>query len=263
MSPPPPAPTRLSIVLPGDTPKTALTLAAVLLVLLTLSKSIPASGLLAQLLATALAAYQLFVPVWRLDHFGDGLKLCGLHWGNWQQDLRLCLWLCLITFPPYIAIHHIFMCHGQSLATAMGISDSLPALSAHALSWSLPADLSAVWDSLVFVASLTFTHLLGVALPEETFYRGYLLPTLRGEKTGDSSSSPVALLTSSPVLISCGLFALGHFLGEWNPLRLGPFFPALLFSYLRLRTGSILGAICYHAACNVLGAVIHTWYVPV
>jgi len=42
------------------------------------------------------------------------------------------------------------------------------------------------------------------------------------------------------IVVTSGLFALGHYVGEWgNPARLGPFFPALLFSAMRARSGSI------------------------
>ena len=102
------------------------------------------------------------------------------------------------------------------------------------------------------------THLLGVALPEETFYRGYLQPQL------ELAMPPRARVLGVPlgraVVVSAALFALGHFLGEWNPLRLGPFFPALLFAWLRNATGSVVGAVVFHATCNVFGAVLYTLY---
>jgi membrane protease YdiL (CAAX protease family) len=64
-------------------------------------------------------------------------------------------------------------------------------------------------------------------------------------------------------VVAAALFALGHFLGEWNPLRLGPFFPALVFAWLRKRTGSVTGAVAFHAACNVYGEVLFALYQPI
>ena len=58
------------------------------------------------------------------------------------------------------------------------------------------------------------------------------------------------------------LFALGHFLGEWNPLRLGPFLPGLVFAWQRNATGSVIGAITFHAACNLLSEILSTQYGP-
>ena len=104
------------------------------------------------------------------------------------------------------------------------------------------------------------THLFGVALPEETFYRGYLQPRL--EALWPPKTRIFGVLMGKAVIVSAILFALGHFLGEWNPLRLGPFFPALVFAWQRNKTGSIGGAIAYHAACNILGEVLFSLYAP-
>ena len=68
---------------------------------------------------------------------------------------------------------------------------------------------------------------------------------------------------TSVLSVSSALFALGHFLGEWNPLRLGPFFPALVFAWQRNATGSVVGAIVFHASCNVLGELLFVLYRPV
>lgn len=63
-------------------------------------------------------------------------------------------------------------------------------------------------------------------------------------------------------MLTAFFFAAGHFLGEWNPLRWGPFFPALVFAWQRNATGSIVGAVAYHAACNVLGELLFRLYQP-
>ena len=78
-----------------------------------------------------------------------------------------------------------------------------------------------------------------VALSEEFFYRGYL--TLRFEEK--LRPVPAALLAAA-------LFALGHLLTPL-PFRLAVFFPALLFAFLRNRTGTIAGAALCHFLCNV------------
>jgi membrane protease YdiL (CAAX protease family) len=45
-----------------------------------------------------------------------------------------------------------------------------------------------------------------------------------------------------------------------NPQRLAVFFPALLFGWMRARTGSIAPGAVYHALCNVLADLLHTSY---
>ncbi|MEZ4270760.1 MAG: CPBP family intramembrane glutamic endopeptidase [Myxococcota bacterium] len=64
------------------------------------------------------------------------------------------------------------------------------------------------------------------------------------------------------LIVAAFFFALGHVLGEWNPVRFGPFLPALVFAWQRNATGSIFGAITFHAACNVLGEILFSLYKP-
>jgi uncharacterized protein len=107
-------------------------------------------------------------------------------------------------------------------------------------------------------ALLAASQLVVVAIPEELFFRGYLMerlervwpPTRRlfGAKVG------VALVASS------ALFALGHLLVIPNPQRLAVFFPALVFGWMRARTGSIAAGATFHALCNVVSDVLHTSY---
>ncbi len=76
-----------------------------------------------------------------------------------------------------------------------------------------------------------------IALPEEFFYRGFL--------QGQVSRWPAIIGINA-------LFALGHFVGEYNPARLLPFFPGLLFAWLAFKgRGSLAGAITFHGLCNV------------
>jgi len=95
-----------------------------------------------------------------------------------------------------------------------------------------------------------------VALPEEMFFRGYLLQRL------EARFPPRHRLAGAPVgwalLLSAVLFALGHVLVDFNPQRLAVFFPALLFGWMRARTGSLAAGAAFHAFCNLLSDVLHT-----
>lgn len=93
-------------------------------------------------------------------------------------------------------------------------------------------------------------QVLVVALPEEYFYRGYLQTTLARSwparlKIGPFHIGPAIIVTSL-------LFGLGHFIIDLRPARLAVFFPSLLFGWLRDRSGTIVSAVVYHAACNLL-----------
>lgn len=82
-------------------------------------------------------------------------------------------------------------------------------------------------------------NLLVVALPEEIFYRGFLQAKLG-------------------IILVNVVFALAHWVGEYDIVRLLPFFPGLVFSYLTYRSRSIVSAVVYHTLCNVLSEILFT-----
>jgi membrane protease YdiL (CAAX protease family) len=101
-------------------------------------------------------------------------------------------------------------------------------------------------------------QLVVVAIPEEIFFRGYLLVRL------ERVWRPTRRLWGAPVglalLVSSALFALGHLVTVPNPQRLAVFFPALVFGWMRGRTGSIAVGATFHALCNIVSDVLHTSY---
>ncbi len=109
-------------------------------------------------------------------------------------------------------------------------------------------------DLLTFWAQNT----LLIALPEELFYRGFLETRL--ERWWPTKRTVLGIPLGRTVFVASTLFALGHFLGEYNPARLGPFFPAFLFSALTRRSGSITGAIIFHGLCNTFSHLLAAGY---
>ena len=109
-------------------------------------------------------------------------------------------------------------------------------------------------DLLEFWAKNT----LLIALPEELFYRGFLETRL--ERWWPTKRSVLGIPLGRTVFLASALFALGHFLGEYNPARLGPFFPAFLFSALTRRGGSIMGAVIFHGLCNTFSHLLAAGY---
>lgn len=99
------------------------------------------------------------------------------------------------------------------------------------------------------------TQVIVVGLPEEALFRGYLQGRL-----ADAWPRRVRLL-GAPVslgawLLQAALFALLHFVVDYNPARLAVFFPALLFGWVRALRGGIGAAIFVHAACNLLSDLL-------
>jgi membrane protease YdiL (CAAX protease family) len=101
-------------------------------------------------------------------------------------------------------------------------------------------------------------QMLVIALPEEAFYRGYLMTAF--DDVWGTPWSVAGAKVGWGLVMSSALFAIGHLLTEPNVQRLAVFFPALLFGWLRARTGGIGAALLFHALCNLLAAVVARGY---
>jgi len=103
-----------------------------------------------------------------------------------------------------------------------------------------------------------FGQLLVIALPEEAFYRGYLQTAF-----DDAWQKRIRVLGAElgpGVVVSSALFAVGHLLTDVHPNRLAVFFPALVFGWLRARTGGIGAAVAFHMLCNLFAAYLARSY---
>jgi len=176
----------------------------------------------------------IFLPVFVLDRRGKPYKRYGLTVGKPSTlgvDLLFVVGAMAVCFPPIVL----------GAPTVWGIGERV---------WSF------AWPE--GYPGVALSHLLVVALPEEFFYRGYLMGRL-----DDIFRGRIKLLGASvgwALVIQAALFALGHFLVDLNPERLGVFFPALAFGWLRARRGSIVAPVVFHAAANVFMEVFRAGY---
>jgi membrane protease YdiL (CAAX protease family) len=237
----------------------ALALTGVVLLTLTVVKPLGAVPYVGAIGYTLAAALQLYLPLWRSDSLRQPTAFVGLHLGAWRRDVKLVLVLCLVSFPPYAFLHHLYMTGLHDLVGSVGLGELARFIPRAHLAPAAPAG---GWLSAgAWLAGLVATHALGVALPEETFYRGYLQARL--ETLWPPRRRVLGVRLGLAAVVAAACFASGHFLGEWNPLRLGPFLPALVFAWQRNATGSIVGAIGFHAACNVYGELLYRLYRPI
>lgn len=233
------------------------------------------------LVFTLAAAFQLYVPLWLIQRAGElpeshRIHVHGLILGDVQalrrrrvearrrrgerrstrldqalayygrharfepraffQDIGRALLVAVLTFVPFAIGHHLWQ---QWMA---------PAGARVTYSLTIPPDLVAITLKNVFL----------VALPEELFYRGFLETRL--ERVWPTRWSVLGIPLGRAVILASALFALGHFVGEYNPARLGPFFPAFLFSMLARKSGSIAGAVTYHGLSNAFSATLLAGY---
>jgi membrane protease YdiL (CAAX protease family) len=183
----------------------------------------------------------------RFDYHEAGLRLHPL-----GLNLKVLGTACLAFFPAFVFGFFAFYGYacgpkGDWLAPAFGrlcqhwqgLSGGAPRLPEH-------------------FALTALNQLVVVAIPEEIFFRGYLLVRL------ERVWRPTRRLWGAPVgmalLVSSALFALGHLVTVPNPQRLAVFFPALVFGWMRGRTGSIAAGATFHALCNIVSDVLHTSY---
>jgi hypothetical protein len=214
-----------------------------------LSKHLPG---LAALAGLAAAAAQLYLPLRYALTSNEGDDGIGYSFAGLRRDLPFIIGLLLITGVPFWFLHDLWwgwlgigQATGSSLAVPKG--DLAPWL------------MSQGFSNIELLASLALfelvaIHLLGVALPEELFYRGFLQPKLC--QSFEDIELPGGFRWNHGIALAAALFALAHFLGDYNPARLGPFIPALIFGLMRRRSGGIAGAVVLHAAFNIYGAML-------
>ena len=179
--------------------------------------------------ALAVAAF-LYAPVRFLERGGQDARTAGWRFDRLGADLLWSLGACAVVLPLFTAAFWMFPAWIDRLPDALRALLAPYAARSGAPRLRLPLS----WDFAGQVAGNA-----AVALAEEFFYRGYL--TLRFEEK--LRPVPAALLCAA-------LFALGHLLTPL-PFRLAVFFPALLFAFLRNRTGTIAGAALCHFVFNV------------
>lgn len=164
-----------------------------------------------------------------LAHYGRGARL---HPRAFLEDIGRAVVVAGVTFPLFLVGHHFW----QEMMGA-------PYRGFHT-----PEDLGIVLLKQTFL----------IALPEELFYRGFVETRL--ERVWPTKRTLFGLPIGRTVVLASFLFALGHFLGEYNPARFGPFFPAFVFSMLVRRSRSISGAILYHGLSNAFSYYLAAGY---
>ncbi len=101
-------------------------------------------------------------------------------------------------------------------------------------------------------------QLLVIALPEEAFYRGYLQTAF--DDAWEPRWNVLGARLGPGLLVASTLFALGHLATEVHPNRLAVFFPALVFGWLRKRSGGIGAPLLFHALCNLFASFLGRSY---
>lgn len=176
-------------------------------------------------ISTIVAILFLYVPVliiWKrkrsIDFLDRNLK-------SFFVSVVVFIVAALIVFPPFLFLAH----HWQILVFGRH------AFKAAAFSGFVNASLF---------------QLLLIALPEEFFFRGYFQSTI--DRVFKARRRFLGVQVGWGWIITAIVFAFSHTIIYYQWWHFSIFFPALLFGYLRLRTGSITAPILFHAASNIL-----------
>jgi membrane protease YdiL (CAAX protease family) len=120
-----------------------------------------------------------------------------------------------------------------------------PALALFESSPPQPGTISAEW---------CLVQWLVVGLPEELYFRGFLLAKL--EQRFPPRRRVLGGGIGLALVLSAVAFALIHLPKEGDPRALATFFPGLLFGWMRSATGSILASTLTHGASNILARTL-------
>lgn len=186
------------------------------------------------------AAVFLFLPHLLLTRRGEP-EAYGLRAGDVRLGLTVALTAIVVVLPLFTLAFYAW-----NRGLCMRWPQLVPGSCWHILhpSWRLPTSF----------AQMALAQVVVVALPEELFFRGFVMTRL------EDALPPTRKLLGAPVgralVIQAALFGLGHFLVTFEPAMLTRFFPGLVFGWMFARTRSILAGTIFHAACNLLVEVL-------
>ncbi|MEM6292090.1 MAG: MrtZ family glutamic-type intramembrane protease [Myxococcota bacterium] len=235
-------------------------------------------GLHPDLRYLALVGAFYFLPQWMLKDDEDRQARYQVGPGGvvppWDwRGARVAGLMALAVFPPFVLGFFWFyaqVCSGDLtlLSPVIAVESLTPAAGgletylsrlcrAHnGAFWPDALHLPADWlryGGLATVLAVAI-EVFAIALPEEVFHRGYLMSAL--EELWPPKVSVLGAKLGLGALAASALFAVGHLVGMAEVARLATFFPALVFSWLWRRSNTLWAPALFHAASNLLMAVL-------
>jgi len=179
----------------------------------------------------------LYIPTLYSVRKGDRYVIEIIKIKNLKNNIILCAYISIIIFPIYTFGFYVF--HSIILGRKF-----LP---------HFPPDTAGN-----FIATILF-HIFIAALPEETFYRGFIQELFNRDfgkrwKIFGIEFGPSIFLTSV-------LFALGHYIIIPHPFRLAVFFPSLVFGLMKEKYNNITLPFLFHAVANIYSGVLESMFI--
>jgi membrane protease YdiL (CAAX protease family) len=163
------------------------------------------------------------------------------------RALKWLLFLIAVIYPPFVIGNHIVQSWGLPWFTREILELRTP-YPAHRPWHGLPDDL---WLQVPY-------QLICIGYAEEYFYRGYMQTRIDGLWTRRFRLFGAEFGWSLPVVAVA--FTVGHSIVTWQWWQPFILFPALLFGWLRARTGDILAGTLFHAWSNTAMIVLDSIY---
>ena len=203
--------------------------------------TLPAIGHLGSAMVSVLFLYapMLFLARRSEDIYDYGFRLAPL-----KRGLMTAVTAIAIIFPLFAIGYFVFYevaCHSKLLAHLVPRN--------MCLHYGGLDGVHAPKLTLAF-AEFCLVQMLVVALPEELFFRGFLLGLL--EKRFPPKRRILGGGIGLALVLSSLAFALIHIPKDGDPRVLATFFPGLLFGWMRSATKSIVASTITHGASNIL-----------
>ncbi len=176
----------------------------------------------------------LYLPVFVLRLKKQSYDFFEKSYAELLRSLKYFVLASLLIFPLYLLGSHYFL---------------LLVFKVHY--HSIPLHSAPVWTFFIY-------HLLLVALPEEFFFRGYLLRNF--QQIFNDQKTFLGVKVGLAFFLTALLFAFSHSLVVLRWWHFSIFFPALVFGWLREKTNGLVAPILFHALSNVCATWIGMHY---
>lgn len=229
----------------------------ILMALLITSYFLKSNSTASLIITIAIILFQIIAPI-------EILKYCGISAREFNIYAHNIDTIIDILFPPWgkrkIRPHFSAIANELLVLFKVSLVIFIPYIICY---WAY-YEFLAIYHGLRVAISYNFPPRLGfeiitqiavIALPEELFYRGFLQSALL--KKWPNRLKIFGLPMGKAIIITNLIFAVAHVASTFSPLRLLTFFPGLIFSYLVYRNHSLLAAVLFHAACNILGQILY------
>lgn len=238
-----------------DAWRTFLVVGVLVALLVRINITLPLVGHLGSALVSVLF---LYAPLWLANRRGEDLAAYGFRTAPVARGLALAGVALLVIVPLFAAGFLAFyegICRSSTLAHLaphqmcaryLGLAGlHAPHLALFEATPPPPGTLSFEW---------CLVQWLVVGLPEELFFRGFLLAKL--EQRFPPGRRVLGGGVGLALVLSSLAFALIHLPKEADPRALATFFPGLVFGWMRSATGSILASTITHGASNILARAL-------